>query len=316
MMAWVAFIGYTRPSSTSGNTGVFLGNGIITKTVADNSGRYSSFWTPSVNNNGKVAFRALLDGDISKTGIFTGPDPIADKVIVAGDILLGSEVKGVQFTQYGLNDAGQIAFIAYLDSNRGTLDTVIVRADPDLINGGYTFTKIGDVEPNTDSNSSTVPFPSINNHGVVAFGSGTADAGIYGRGWREILSGDGSTLNILVDVDDVDPFLFFSHGAINDNGTVAFWSYVVEQGSSVPVLYTVSSNGNLTRVIDKSNVQDSTVFYGRLSINNDDNIVLMSRTNTEETNGGFNTGVPEPLTASLGLLGLGMIGMTSRRRAA
>ena len=46
--------------------------------------------SPSLNNSGTVAFRAFLD--TGEDGIFTGPDPLADKVIGTGDPLFGSTV--------------------------------------------------------------------------------------------------------------------------------------------------------------------------------------------------------------------------------
>jgi hypothetical protein len=63
--------------------------------------------------------------DAGGQGIFTGPDPVADKVIRTGDPLFGSTVTAVNF-EHGLNDAGQIVFLAELaDGTRG-----VFRADP------------------------------------------------------------------------------------------------------------------------------------------------------------------------------------------
>ena len=93
-------------------------------TIADTSGPYRKFATPAINNNGKVAFKAILN--LGETGIFTGPDPIADKVIATGDSLDGSSVKNVSFMPSGLNNNGQITFFAKLAD--GT--TGIFRAEP------------------------------------------------------------------------------------------------------------------------------------------------------------------------------------------
>ena len=62
-------------------------------TIADASGAYCVLGNPSTNNRGTVAFVAILDtGD---SGVFTGPNPVADKVIGTGDFLAGAMVTEV-----------------------------------------------------------------------------------------------------------------------------------------------------------------------------------------------------------------------------
>jgi hypothetical protein len=107
----------------SGGSGVFAGDGGPVTTVALTGDAFLGFADPSLNARGEVAFAATLpDG----TGIFTGPDPEADRVIATGDELSGSVVTDVGFFRQGLNDAGQVAFFARLAN--GTEG--IFRADP------------------------------------------------------------------------------------------------------------------------------------------------------------------------------------------
>ena len=92
---------------------------------SDADGLYRTMGNTSFNKKGTVAFWALLDNGIR--GIFTGPDPVADKVIATGDLLFGLPVTDVNFPQgIGLNNRGQVAFIAEL--NDGTEG--VYRADP------------------------------------------------------------------------------------------------------------------------------------------------------------------------------------------
>ena len=77
--------------------------------------------TYDLNNNGEIAYYR----EHIKDGIYTGPDAIADKVIETGDVLDGETVTGLRFYR-GLNDAGQIAFQAYLGNGRWA----VYRADP------------------------------------------------------------------------------------------------------------------------------------------------------------------------------------------
>jgi hypothetical protein len=88
--------------------------------VADTSGPFQSFGftfvgftPPALNNNGDVAF--LADLDTGGSGIFVGPDPVADRVIGTGDTLDGSTVTNLRFCDEGLNDSGQLAFQATFD---------------------------------------------------------------------------------------------------------------------------------------------------------------------------------------------------------
>jgi len=79
--------------------------------LADSSGSYDRFSAvfnvPGINDHGDVAFHAQLDS--GQRGIFTGPDPAADSVIVAGDTLFGVPVEDISFWG-ALSESGQIAF--------------------------------------------------------------------------------------------------------------------------------------------------------------------------------------------------------------
>ncbi len=136
-----AFIAVDTPP-----TGILTGSGGSTTTIAEGSAPIDVVFNPSINKAettayagvgytyfnsdpsinklGTVAFEAELDAGGS--GIFIGPDPIVDKVIVVGDSLFGSTVTELFISQKGLNDAGQLAFQATLaDGNRA-----VFRADP------------------------------------------------------------------------------------------------------------------------------------------------------------------------------------------
>jgi hypothetical protein len=109
----------------AGGTGIFTSDGTTTTTIADTGGPYTFFFSsPSINRGGTVAFQAFHTGG---NGIFTGPDPVADKVIAIGDPLSGSTVTTVIFSREGLNDMGQVAFVARLADDTQAL----YRADPE-----------------------------------------------------------------------------------------------------------------------------------------------------------------------------------------
>ena len=96
--------------------------------VADTTGGYASFGDPytnsaSLSGNGKVAFVATLKNGL--VGVFTGADPVANKVLEQGDPLFGGTAGAVfSIGSDGLNSSGSIAFLA--NTQNGSF---VVRAD-------------------------------------------------------------------------------------------------------------------------------------------------------------------------------------------
>ena len=95
---------------------IVTGSGGPLTTVVDTRGPFAffGFRPPALNNSGDVAFHASLDGS-STSGIFVGPDPEADRVIATGDTLDGMTVRNLTFCEEGLNDSGQLTFVAELE---------------------------------------------------------------------------------------------------------------------------------------------------------------------------------------------------------
>lgn len=104
-------------SRTVGGFGIFRGNGAVIDTIATSGASFTTFGdAPSINNFGNVTFAANLTG--GGQGIFTGPSPILNHVIRTGDTLDGSTITSVALAAGGLNDFGQIAFVATLSDGR------------------------------------------------------------------------------------------------------------------------------------------------------------------------------------------------------
>ena len=107
--------------------GLFVSAGGNVHAVADATGRFISFgYAPAINAQGVIAFLGTTRS--GKVGIFTGDDPDDDRVIAIGDDLDGSTVFDLSVLSFrtGLNNSGQIAFIAELADGR----TSVYRADP------------------------------------------------------------------------------------------------------------------------------------------------------------------------------------------
>ena len=89
---------------------------------------YREALSPSINSVGEIPFVDLL-----MNGLFTGPDPAINKVIVPNDTIPGYAIPGVatsvvtvSFQHPGINRLGELAFVAFLADS--TL--VITRAIP------------------------------------------------------------------------------------------------------------------------------------------------------------------------------------------
>ena len=98
--------------------GIYTSSGSGRALVADTAGAYNFLEHPFINNAGTVVFEGLTDAGVD--GVFTGPDPLTDKVIAAGDPLFGSTVRSA--APVAFNDAGQIAIYYGLpDGTQGIL---------------------------------------------------------------------------------------------------------------------------------------------------------------------------------------------------
>jgi hypothetical protein len=75
--------------------------------LASTEGTFSFFESPAVDDDGTIAFLGTLDD--WRTGIFTGTDPLADRVIATGDTLFGAAVTSLGFGREGLS-GGHLAF--------------------------------------------------------------------------------------------------------------------------------------------------------------------------------------------------------------
>ncbi|MGD9721485.1 MAG: choice-of-anchor tandem repeat NxxGxxAF-containing protein [Pirellulales bacterium] len=129
----VAYIG-----SIQGQLGLYaIDDGTTTPIVQPNPFPELTFWPwsrVSINNAGQVAFGAIDPRTgLGIPGIFTGPDPDSNKVITAGDELDGSTVTGISFGPNGLNDLGQIAFVAHFGGGRAVIYTATPVPEPSTV---------------------------------------------------------------------------------------------------------------------------------------------------------------------------------------
>jgi hypothetical protein len=122
-------VAYKKKNYSTNNEAIFVGNGGVPNMVADTSGEFSWFYARPAISNAGVAFKAEFDS--SGHGIFTGPNPLSDKVLATGDTIpdWASTVEDVALSQEGMNDSGQIAMWVRFED--GT--NCVYRADPYIL---------------------------------------------------------------------------------------------------------------------------------------------------------------------------------------
>jgi hypothetical protein len=98
------------------DVGILVGNGDRLTTIVDDERSWVFFGeAPRINDMGTVVFLgAYIGPDASGSGIYTGPDPVLDKVVEVGDPLFGSTAVRVNLGD--INELGDIAFSYELES--------------------------------------------------------------------------------------------------------------------------------------------------------------------------------------------------------
>jgi hypothetical protein len=138
-------VGIIANLTAGGQAIVIAKDGTLT-TFVDTSGPFSHVAEGklSISNLEGAVFGADLAA--GGTGIFDGPDPVADKILATGDPFDGSTVVGFPVNYLnprGRNNEGQVIFRVNLADGR----TVLVRADPDNapVQAGPTALPFGDI---------------------------------------------------------------------------------------------------------------------------------------------------------------------------
>jgi hypothetical protein len=105
-----------RATIASGNVGIFTSaNGGPPTTVVDTTGPFKDVSFPSINASGTTAFLATFDVGGGK-GIFRGPNPITDKVIAIGDVFTtnsGAMRTVTDITGFGNDSHGSLGKMAF-----------------------------------------------------------------------------------------------------------------------------------------------------------------------------------------------------------
>jgi hypothetical protein len=181
-----------------GGSGVYRSDGVVTTTIADESGPNDSFNISDINDAGQVAYFA--DSIPLGPGIFRGDGLTVTTIILQRELPFDSE-KFLDIHPVTINNAGTVAFYAHgKPSSSLAFDGVFVG------NGGN-ITMISD--PESDGRAY---YPEINNLGTVAFNYFSVERGIR--------LGNGGTTSLVI--NDTGPYSDFGAApSLNDNNIVA-----------------------------------------------------------------------------------------------
>src|ERR1035438_696352 len=108
----------------AGGSGIFSATARGVTPLIDPNGLFESFRGALINRAGLAAFYATPGG--GRLGVFSGPDPVADRIICLGDPLWGSTVADFALNPVSVNEAAQLAVRVSLANGR----QAILRVDP------------------------------------------------------------------------------------------------------------------------------------------------------------------------------------------
>jgi hypothetical protein len=91
--------------------------------------RLASTSSYSLNNRGRPAFVTGPGGLSTEVGLFTGNDPVGNKIVRTGDLVFGFTVEDIRVGQRSINDAGRIAFLLQVGDG-ATVTSHVVLATP------------------------------------------------------------------------------------------------------------------------------------------------------------------------------------------
>jgi hypothetical protein len=111
-------------SLRAGGSGIFSASRGEIEPVIDERAPFESFRGALIDGDGVIAFYATARG--GTLGVFTGPDPNADRLLAMGAPLLGSTVVDFALNPVSINEEGRLAVRVTLAHGR----QVILRADP------------------------------------------------------------------------------------------------------------------------------------------------------------------------------------------
>jgi hypothetical protein len=102
-----------------------LGDATPSTKIVDNLSAFAALGMPAINHSGAVAFLGMTQsGGVSARAIYTGADPVSDRVLGTGELLFGGRIRDIYLGPEGINGQGDLAFFADLvDPTTGAFES-------------------------------------------------------------------------------------------------------------------------------------------------------------------------------------------------
>jgi hypothetical protein len=212
------------------------------RSLVDTTGAYSDFHDQALNDVGGILFMATLD-DVTRHGVFTGPDPVANALVIDDNNTTQLIIGNVIVPE--LNNTGTRLFHARHRFGGGQG----IYRGPD---------RFADAFVNTDGPFAGVGAPALNNAGRVVF-TGRLDSGGDG-----IFTGPNPATDAIVTTAGPYRFFSFNRNAMNQAGALAFRAQLDDGTVGIftgpdPVAHAVATTANgYTRFFDDAVAIDGT----------------------------------------------------------
>jgi hypothetical protein len=223
--AEAAFLATVRQGQETFDTIYLYRNGRLQKLVvagqpAPGGGEFSSFGIPSLNNEGVIAFPAVVQDGPAIGGIFTIQRGSTRMLVAAGGPAPGGGIFAQFSERLAINDRGSVAFSAVL--KLGPVASALYLAENGRIRS---VVKVGDAAPGEGNFASFSLWPGLSESGEVGFAAairdGPAAAGVYLAGPKGIVrvAGVGDRLP---DGRPLTSLTLYPLAAVSPNGAVTF----------------------------------------------------------------------------------------------
>ena len=198
------------------------------ETPPEINGTFEFFSSPTMNNNGRIAFNSNLTGtsggSSDDVGLYRSTGTGIVTIAREGEMIPGGDTIVQLFSGHFINDNSQVSFQALLDSGNYAI----------LLNDGAgSFTKIvegGTAAPDANGTFALFGPPALNDNGLVAFIGELNDTNdMGGADYQGLFTSSGGAVTQIARTASAPPdgngtYAFLNDPVLNDAGQIGFYA--------------------------------------------------------------------------------------------